>query len=175
MGIVMFMSCNSPKPADNSSTVAPADAKGDATPAVVIIEDTKLIEDAKANLARFSAKDVDGFLAGYDDNVIWYFNNGDSIVGKAAVSKYWKDRFANTIDSISFQDDIWLAVDINKPAPTVRPGKWVMSWYRVNARYKTGKTMTQDVHTVSHYNAEGKVDGLKQYLDRASIMEAMKK
>jgi hypothetical protein len=35
--------------------------------------------------------------------------------------------------------------------------------------------MTQGIHTVFHFDKNDKIDVVNQYLDRATIMEAMKK
>jgi len=149
----------------------PADAK----PAPAEIGDPKYIGMGKGALSALSAHDVDGFTKDYADNVVYIWNNGDSLVGKAAVVKYWKDRFATVLDSLTFNNQIWLPVKVNQPQSIEAPGMWLMSWYMVNAKYRTGKHMMQWIHTTLHYNAEDKVDRVLQFRDMAPIMAAMKK
>jgi cyanophycinase-like exopeptidase len=50
-----------------------------------------------------------------------------------------------------------------------------MGWYQVTAKYKTGKSMTQWVHTDQHFDANDKIDRLIQYIDRAPINAAISK
>jgi hypothetical protein len=144
-------------------------------PDAVEIVDISLSDPCKAGLAALSSGDVDAFVSAFADNAQYRFNSGDSIVGKEAITKYWKDRRANVIDKISFSGDIWLAVTVNTPAPGVLPGKWVFGWFKTDASYKKGKSMTQWIHTDYHFNAAGKIDLVIQYLDRLPIMQAMPK
>lgn len=79
------------------------------------------------------------------------------------------------IDSITFAQDIWLPVKVNQPQQNEAAGVWLLSWYAVNAKYKTGKRMMQWIHTVQHMDANDKIDRVIQYLDRAPISAAMAK
>ena len=112
----------------------------------------------------------------FADNAMYRWNNGDSLVGKKAISDYWKKRRTEAIDSISFSNDIWLSVKVNEPQQTVQaPGVWLLGWYAINAKYKTGKRMMQWIHADMHFDAQDKIDIFIQYLDRAPINAAMKK
>lgn len=79
------------------------------------------------------------------------------------------------IDSISFSNQIWLPLKVNQPQANEGPGIWLLSWYQVNASYKGGKSMHQNIHTALHFNASDKIDRVIQYLDRAPIAAATKK
>jgi hypothetical protein len=66
---------------------------------------------------------------------------------------------------------IWLAVKVNKEKYK-NPGNfyWVGTKLRLNTKEES---MTQGIHTVFHFK---KIKSMvNQYLDRATIMEAMKK
>ena len=176
----LLVSCQNEKPAEEATTVsgeaataAPAVAT---SPTGATFSDAKYAAMVKNGMARFTAEDVDGFLSEYADNVVWQWNNGDSAVGKAAVTEYWKKRFADVIDSIAISNEIYLGVTVANPQSIEQPGVWVMSWYMVNAKYKgTGKRMVQWIHTDLHFDANDKIDRVIQYLDRVPIAAAMKK
>lgn len=112
----------------------------------------------------------------FADNAVYIWNNGDSLAGKAAIAAYWKKRRGEVIDSISFSQDIWLAIKVNQPqTPAQAPGNWALGWYAVSAKYKTGKRMNQWIHTAMHFDANDKIDRVVQFLDRAPINAATKK
>jgi ketosteroid isomerase-like protein len=150
----------------------PADAK---PMAAAEIGDPKYIAIGKAGLEAMHNHDVNSFTDKYADNVVYIWNNGDSLVGKAAVVKYWNDRFATVLDSLSFSNQIWLPVKVNQPQSIEAPGTWLMTWYMVSAKYKNGKSMHQWIHNTMHFNADDKVDRVLQFRDQAPIMAAMKK
>ncbi|MBK8280123.1 MAG: nuclear transport factor 2 family protein [Saprospiraceae bacterium] len=52
----------------------------------------QICRDGRQSIAALSAGDADGFVAGYADNAVYMFNNGDSLAGKAAIAEYWKRR-----------------------------------------------------------------------------------
>jgi hypothetical protein len=90
--------------------------------------------------------------------------------------RYWTKRRAEVIDSISFSNHIYLPININPSQSIEAPGIWVLSWYMVNAKYKSsGKRMIQWIHTDTHFNENGQVDRLIQYVDNDKIKAAMKK
>ncbi len=144
--------------------------------APVEFADAKYSEIGKAGLAALSSGDIAKWMESYADNAVYRWNNGDSLVGKQAISEYWTKRRTEAIDSISFNYDIWLPVKVNTPANDRQaPGLWLLSWYETTAKYKTGKTMRQWIHTDTHFDANDKIDIVIQYLDRASINAAMTK
>jgi hypothetical protein len=137
--------------------------------------DAKYAQVGKDFLANMSAGDMESWGNSMADNVVWLWNNGDSVAGKQAVIDYWKNRRATAIDSITFSNDIWLAVKVNKPQKMEQPGVWLLGWYFIQAKYKTGKSMSQWSHIDYHFDANDKVDRVIQYLDRAPINAAMAK
>jgi hypothetical protein len=136
----------------------------------------KYVEIGKRGLQALSAGNIDQWMADFADNARYVWNNGDSLVGKAAIAKYWKDRRGNSIESISFGDQIWLGLVTTTPQATEAAGTWALGWYAVEAKYKgTGKVMRQWIHSAMHFDANDKVDYMVQYLDREPINKAMKK
>lgn len=142
-------------------------------PQPIEFADAKFSDICKQNLASLASKDVDAFVSSMSDNAVYRFNSGDSIVGKPAITAYWKDRMTNAITSLQFSNDFWLSLKVNESPQNVTLGNWVLGWYNVTATYKTGKSMTQGIHTLYHFNANGKMDEVIQYIDRASINAAM--
>jgi ketosteroid isomerase-like protein len=156
-------------------TTATEPAAGEAKAQPAEFADAKYAQMGKDGLAALSSGDIDKWSTNWADNIVWQWNNGDSVAGKAAVIAYWKDRRTKVIDSISFTQDIWLPVKVNQPQQNEAAGVWLLSWYAVNAKYKTGKRMMQWIHTVQHMDANDKIDRVIQYLDRAPINAAMSK
>ena len=148
----------------------------DATPPQVEIGDSKYADIGRQGIAQMSSGDIDGWMTAFADNAKYYFNGGDSLVGKPAITSYWKDRRGNVIDKISFQNDIWTPLKINRPQKGPdQAGNWLLSWYQVSATYKNGKTMGQWIHTDFHFDANDKIDVVVQYIDRAPINAALAK
>ena len=135
---LLLVSCKNAKNDENSTTTENA-----ASVAPAEIADAKYIDIGKSGLADLSSGDIAKWMENYAENAIYRFNNGDSIVGKPAISAYWTQRRTEVIDSISFDHDIWLPVKVNTPANEMQaPGIWLLGWYRTTAKYKNGKSMT---------------------------------
>ena len=175
--LVAIAACkNEPEKATNTQVAsAPSAATANKPPAPVVFADQRFMDMAKKTFQLFESGDIDGWLNGFADNVIYRWSAGDSLAGKEAVSKYWKDRRMNVIDSIHFEKEIYLPVTVNQPQSVESKGTWVLSWHQVNAKYKNGKKLSFWVHTDMHYNKDSKVDELIQYLDRAPINAAIGK
>ncbi len=168
---LLLFSCKNAKTDESAATP-------DAAAAIAPVEfaDAKYVEDGKTGLTALSSGDISKWMERFADNAIYRFNNGDSIVGKAAISAYWTQRRTEVIDSISFANDIWLPVKINTPQnDRQRPGVWLLGWYQTTAKYKNGKSMTQRIHADTHFDANDKIDLVIQYLDRAPINAALAK
>ena len=171
-------SCSSPaddQKKKDEAAAAPTEAAKPAEPPATEIGDLKSIEKSKAAMEAMHNKDIDGFAASYADNVVYSWNNFDSLVGKAAVVKYWKDRYATVLDSLTFTNLVFLPLKVNKSDQGVQTGDWMMSWYITHAKYKNGKKMSQWIQNTMHLNAEGKIDRVLQFRDQAPIMAALKK
>lgn len=169
--IVLLTGCKKETTTVESAPAAPA-ASADGP---ITIGDNKYTEIGKKAMADLSKGDMDAWLAAYADNTKYYWNNGDSLVGKPALSKYWRDRRANVLESLEFKNNIWLPVNVNTSQATERTGPWLLAWYKVTAKYKGGGTMTQWMHTDYHFDANGKIDEVDHYIDRAPIIAAMPK
>ncbi len=138
--------------------------------------DTKYGDMIISSWAKFSSGDVAGWLSGFSSNANFYWSRGDSLVGKEAIAKWWKDRRGNVIDSISFSNQVVLPVKVNQPQqPIVRPGIWLFHWALVHVKYKSKKSLNFWVHTDYHFNGSDSVDQCIQYIDYAPINVAAKK
>lgn len=140
------------------------------------IGDARYAEIGKQGINALANGDVDGWTASYADNARFYFNGGDSLVGKEAIAAYWKDRRTNVVDKMEFKNDIWTPLKVNKSqGGSDLPGMWLLGWYQVTASYKNAGSMTQWIHTDMHFDANDKIDVVVMYLDRVPINAAMAK
>ncbi|TDD98712.1 nuclear transport factor 2 family protein [Flavobacterium cellulosilyticum] len=167
----LFIGCKKSIAMESTSTEPVAAANV----APVEFADAKYSEIGKKSLKALSKGDMDAWMADYADNAKYYWNAGDSLVGKSAIDKYWRDRRANVIETISFSKDIWLPLKVNEKENIPLDGYWLLAWYQVTAKYKGGGSMTQWIHTTFHFDANDKIDMVNQYLDRVPIMAAMSK
>lgn len=166
-----LLACN--KPAEKPAEPAVAEVKP--TPDIEFA-DAKYVAIGKQGMNALSTGDIDAWMATFSDNARYIWSAGDSLVGKQAIHDYWKDRRAKVIDSISFVNDIWLPVNVNKPqrGPD-RAGVWLFSWYMVKVKYKNNQKIAMWIHNDMHFDANDKIDMLVQYLDRAPINAALAK
>ncbi|MBZ5855583.1 nuclear transport factor 2 family protein [Flavihumibacter profundi] len=169
----LVFSCNTPKPEEKKEEPPVVTEAKPQQPAE--FADPKYTELGKSALAALTNGDVDGWVSAYADNAVFMWNNGDSIVGKPAITAYWKKRRTEVIDSISFSNLIFLPLRVNQPQSIEQPGVWLLGWYRVSTKYKSGGKMTQMLHTDMHFNANDQVDRVIQYIDRVPVNAAMKK
>ena len=171
---LVLTACGDSKPAEEAAqTVTP-----DSTDAVAPAEfaDAKYAEIVKNGLNSLSAGDVSGWMAAFADNAVYVWNSGDSLAGKAAISEWWTKRRTDVIDSLTNKNQIFLPIKVNKPQSVEAPGIWVLGWWEATAKYKTsGKKMTQWIHSDTHFNADGKIDRVIQYIDMAVVNKAMTK
>jgi hypothetical protein len=172
----VFLACNNQKTGDvKAEATVDSAATAQVKTQPVEFADPKYMDIGKKGLAALSSGDIDTWMGSFADSAVYLWNNGDSLVGKAAITAYWKKRRGSVIDSISFSNDIWLPVKVNQPQRTEQTGVWLLGWYFTSAKYKTGKKMSQYIHTDSHFDANDKIDRVIQYLDRAPINAATKK
>jgi hypothetical protein len=136
--------------------------------------DQKYAVVGRKNLDALSRGDIDAFVADFADNAVYLWNSGDSLAGKVAIADYWKKRRSEVIETLTYSNYIFLPLKVNIPQSVEAPGIWLLSWYQVNAKYKTGKTMSQWIHADIHFNSNDKIDRIISYLDRASINAAEK-
>jgi len=170
LGCGILWACSQPKP-EAATPAAPVERQP------MEIGDSKYIEISKQGLQAIREGNIDAYTASFADNAKFSWNYLDSIVGKQAISDYWKDRRGRVIDTLIFSNDIWVVVRANEPPATGVPtGTWVYGWYKATAKYNaTGKSMTQWIHQVQHFDANDKIDHTIQFLDRALIQAALKK
>ncbi len=174
----ILVACNNQtaeQPAKTDSAAAATETKPE-TPKDVEFADAKYMEVGKSSLASLSKGDITAYVSKYADNAVYSWSSGDSLAGIAAITKYWADRRSNIIDSISFANDIWLSIKVNKPqrGPDM-PGVWLLGWYQFNTKYKNGKRVSGWIHNDLHFNEAGKIDRSVLYIDRAPINAATAK
>ncbi|WP_268847507.1 nuclear transport factor 2 family protein [Flavobacterium aestivum] len=167
----VFVSCNKKEIAEKKVEAALMDTV--AKPAE--FADPKYAEMGKKGLADLEKGDIDSWMNMYADSAVYVWNSGDSLVGKAAIASYWKQRRANVIESITFKNTIWLPIKVNKPQSVEAKGVWLLGWYKTTAKYKKGKEMTQWIHTDYHFDDNDKIDRVVQYVDKAAINAALPK
>ena len=172
---VLFFSCN-----NESKTPESADAKTISDSAVAPKDyefgDNKYVEIAKSGMADFASGNIDTWIEKFADNAVYRWNNFDSVYGKKAIGDYWKKRRSEVLDSVSYSRDIWMTIKVNKPqAEGQLTGNYALSWQWLKAKYKTGKSVSERIHTVYHFDANDKIDLVSSYLDRAPINAAMAK
>lgn len=168
-----MIACNNEKPAEQKEeTAAVPVAETKMQPAE--FADPKYTEMGKNALTALSKGDIAGWMNGYAENAVYQFNSGDSIVGKTAITNYWTKRRTEVIDSISFSNMIFLPLKVNQPQSIEQPGIWLLGWYRVSARYKSGNSMSQLLHTDIHFNSSDQIDRVIMYIDRVPINAATK-
>ena len=170
-----LFACNNEKKDEAGASADTKSSASTAKPPVELIMDSSLIASTKATMAAFENKDVNGYTANMDDNIKFRWSGGDSLVGKQAVKDYYTGRF-NIIDTIKFSNPIFLPImaNVSPNGGVTAAGKWMLSWYQVNVKYKNSKRIGFWIHHAQHYNNAGKIDEMAQYIDRAPIMEATK-
>jgi len=171
---IAVAACNTPAPKEETvPAVTASEAPAEKGP--LEFAPAKYSDICKNALSGLSSGNVDAFVKDMAENCVYRFNSGDSIAGKPAITKYWADRRGKTIDKISFSNDLWLPLTVTETNPdNVRRGTWVLSWFTTAATYKSGKSMTQSIHTLFHFNDSEQIDEVIQYLDRAPINAASK-
>jgi ketosteroid isomerase-like protein len=165
----LFIGCKKEAAMESATTIK------DSTDKVAPVEfaDAKYSDIGKKLLDDLSKGDMDAWMSNYADNAKYYWNSGDSLVGKPAIDKFWRERRTNVIETITFAKDIWLPLKVNEKGNIPMDGYWLLSWYQVTAKYKGGGTMTQWIHNTYHFDSNDKIDMVNQYLDRVAINAAL--
>jgi hypothetical protein len=171
LGCYVLVACTGEMRHEKKSEAAVVETK----PQPAEFADIKYAEIGKRMFAGLSSGDMAAYLDGYADNAVYQWNNGDSLGGKPAISEYWTKRRIEMIDSLTFSNEIWLPIKVNQPQSVEAPGVWLLGWYQVNAKYKTGKTMIQWMHIDMHFDLNDKIDRVIQYVDRVPINAALSK
>jgi hypothetical protein len=145
-------------------------------PAQSEFADARYTETGKQLQAAFVKGDIDTWINSFADNAVYVWNSGDSLAGKQAIAEYWKKRWSEVLQSLQFNNNVWLPVKVNQSQSVESTGVWLLNWNETVATYqKTGKTMTQWMHTSIHFDSNDKIDRYVLYLDRVPITAAMTK
>lgn len=132
--------------------------------------DAKYVEIGRRHSTMFENGNIEGWASMFADDAVLQWSSGDSLVGRQAIINYWTNRRDNVVESIDLENDIWLPVKVNKSQSVGDiPGVWVLHWFQYTSKYKNGKTLVGWVHNDYHFNEDGKIDRMIQYLDRAPI------
>src|SRR5688572_19824480 len=107
IGCALLWACSQPKPEPET----PAE---EVKPAPVEIGDVKFIDASKESLNSLASGNVDGFMNALADDAKFFWNYGDSVVGKTAITDYWKERRGNVIDTLIISQDVWLVINANE-------------------------------------------------------------
>jgi hypothetical protein len=171
--LVMLAACKN----EAEKTTEPTAIAGESTKTSPPVEfaDQKYVDMGKKSLEQFASGDIDGWATAFADNIIMRWSAGDSLAGKEAIVKYWKDRRMNAVSTIEASNHVWLPVNVNQPQGPESKGTWLLNWHQVKATYKNNETLTFWVHIDRHYNNDQKIDEIIQYVDRAPINAALAK
>lgn len=170
---MLVLACNDkkdepPNPVEKTAAVVEPSAE-------IMIGNQRYADLARQVFGHLSSGNVDQWAESFAEKALYRWNNFDSLSGKTAIGDYWEKRMTETIEKMDFSSEIYLPIQVNKPVENVpKTGTYVMVWNVVTAKYKTGKSMKQRIHTVVHFDDQDKIDYLSQYLDRVPIMAAMK-
>ena len=171
-GYIFLMACNNEKKEDKDAGTKPVTENKSAQ---CEITDARYMDIGKSFLNSLASGDMAAWSAAYTDSAKYYWNNGDSLVGKPAIVDYWTKRRHDVIDSLTFTEQVFIPVKVNTSQQHEMTGIWLLSWYKVWAKYKTGKSMGQWMHMLMHFNSADKMDQVVQYVDRVPINAATQK
>jgi hypothetical protein len=171
--LIMLAACKNE--ADKTEQPTAIKSETSKTPPPVEFADQKYVDMGKKSLEQFASGDIDGWATAFADKIIYRWSSGDSLAGKDAIVKYWKDRRMNAVSSIQRSNDIWLPVKVNQPQSVESKGTWLLNWHQVKATYKNNETLTFWVHIDMHYDNDMKIDEIISYVDRAPIQAAIAK
>ena len=170
---VMFAACSNDQTAADTSSTTMDSASTEVNSRDYSFGEDKYVQMAKQTMQDLSSGNVDGFLSAYADNAIYRFSGGDSLNGKQAITDYWKKRRSEVIDSLSYSSEAWMPVNVSNPMYAGQlTGNYALTWNTVHAKYKSGKSMSQRMHMVFHFDNNDKVDRVTQFLDRVPVVAA---
>ncbi len=175
LAFVLFLGCKNETPGEPTAPATPGEAAAPDTDQQAEFADAKYTEIGKRHQAAMASGDMDAWMDAYADNAKYYWNSGDSLVGKAAIDKFWRDRRLNTIENVSYKNEIWIPIKVNKPQQKESTGVWLLSWKEVTVKYKGGSTMNQWMHFLYHFDENDKIDQVDHFADRVPIQAAMAK
>ena len=110
--MMFFIISCAPKSGEGSETATTA-ADSTAATAPAEFADQKYADVVRTGLDNLSKGDVNAWLSSMSEDARYYWNNGDSLVGKAAISEYWTKRRAEAIDSLTYANVITLPIKVN--------------------------------------------------------------
>lgn len=139
------------------------------------LADSKYTEIGEKILADMEKGDMDSWMEVYADNAVYELDKGDSLVGKPAIASYWKQRRANVIEKINFEDEMWLPIKVDNPEKSEAKGTWLHGWFKGTVKNRNEKETTHWVHIDYHFDSNDKVDRVIQYIDRDVVDDPLHK
>jgi hypothetical protein len=174
----LVISCNNKqKSADISkSTAISPDSTSNKLPQAELADD-RYSDIVKTAMSQFASGDIDGWLSHYADNAVIRQSPVDSIFGKEAIAKLWKNRRKTVTGSIEIENDIWIPQKINfsRKGDDLKEGIWLFNWHHVNLESKNGNRQKFWVHTDFHFDNNDKIDIMLEYFDPGPVLAAVNK
>jgi len=168
--IPLFIACNAGE--ESKTDAADVAPQTEAQDSLVVLPSSST-DNARKAVEGYVAGNMDAFRENMSEDIrLYHPAAGDSLLGLQAVVDYYSKRRSEA-ESIQLLDPIFLGVR-NNVGLNVMPGDWIMSWYRFQIKYKSGKSVELPIHTVQHLNASGKTDMMAMYYDLHRVMEASK-
>lgn len=139
----------------------------------VDIADPRYIRLSQEVLTALCKGDMENFIKPYTENATYRWNYGDSLMGRQAILDYWKERRSSVIDTITFKNEVWLAIKANDVPKYIEPGVYALGWADFTVTYTNGSSIVMNIHTVYRYDSHDKIVSTLQYLDRSLIANAL--
>ena len=172
-GCFLVFSCNNKQGsgADSDSTTNSKDTTYKEPPQSEFA-DAKYTDIGKAAMSQFQSGNIDEWLTYYSDSAVIRQSPVDSIYGKTAIAKLWKDMRKMETGSIKIEKDIWLPLKVNRTqkGADLEEGIWLLNWHHVNLEYKNEKRQMFWVHTDFHFDKNDKIDIMLEYFDAGPIV-----
>jgi len=170
--LLLLTACSNPDTRPEDGAAAPAAWAESGPDRPVEFADRRYADTVLYYQQLFAEGDMIAWAEQFADSAVFIWSSGDSLVGKPAIYDYYAERRGAYIESLRFTDHIYLPVRVHTPQSIEAPGIWVLSWYRMDAVYKSGETVSQWIHNDLHFNDDGKVDRVVQFIDRGVIPSA---
>lgn len=168
---VVFFSCKTRTAEGKDESAKPATTTSDGS---VQFADEKYVDIGRRHDIMFENGNINGWAEMFADDAVLMYSGGEKFTGKQAIVDYWINRRNTVVQSIAHDFDIYLPVTVKESLQpgTKAPGVWLMHWTQFTTRYQNGKSLTGWLHTDLHFDDNGKVDRMIEYLDRAPIQAA---
>lgn len=163
---VLLQSCTQKQ--DNLTQLTKKSTKG------IELADSIYIEKGKKSMDDFASGNIENWVSGFSDSVVYLWSSGDSIKGKEELLKYWTARRTNVIENYKYDNDFWLPIKVTSNQKGLQMnGIWLFSWFEATIKYKNGKATTLKIHNDYHFDSSDKIDRIVHYVDREQINKVL--